>query len=144
MEIWKEIENTDGQYLISNHGQVLSKGNSNSRKEKILKTYQNGTTLHRRINLRVRGKVVKTAIHRLVAEAFIDNPENKRCVNHKDNNPENNHVSNLEWVTPRENSTHYYSNYHKYKIESGYSFEEDVLKLLRKYKLTVEEFKEKL
>lgn len=54
----------------------------------------------------VLGKKSTVKIHRLVAQAFIPNPENKPCVNHIDNNRHNNKVSNLEWVTFSENNAH--------------------------------------
>jgi hypothetical protein len=47
-------------------------------------------------------------LHRILAECFISNPENKRCVNHKDGNKENNNLNNLEWVTDSENQLHSY------------------------------------
>lgn len=56
--------------------------------------------------IRYRGTNVNKAIHRIVAEAFIPNPDGKPQVNHKDGNKLNNTVSNLEWVTAKENTRH--------------------------------------
>lgn len=56
--------------------------------------------------VRVNGLRRNFSIHRLVAETFIPNPEGKPCVNHIDNNPANNRVENLEWVTFKENTQH--------------------------------------
>lgn len=131
MEIWKSIEGYDGQYLISNTGIVKSVGNSASRKDKELKPYTNGSTKHQKIGLRKDNKVIKHRIHRLVALAFLDNPNNLPFVNHIDNNPENNHVSNLEWCSHEYNLNHYYSNFHCYNNTDTY--EEALIKLKRRY-----------
>lgn len=58
----------------------------------------------------VGGKKTSLAVHRAVALAFIDNPRGLRCVNHKDANKRNNHRSNLEWCTQRENTDHAVAN----------------------------------
>lgn len=63
-----------------------------------------------RIENKCLNKVIRTSIHRLVAEAFISNPDNKPFVNHKDLNKLNNNVNNLEWVTHSENMKHAYAN----------------------------------
>lgn len=63
---------------------------------------------HLRVYLGKAGKKYPKLVHRLVAEAFIPNPEQKPFINHKDGNPANNHVDNLEWCTQRENALHAY------------------------------------
>ena len=92
-EIWKPIEGFDG-YEISSHGRVRSFKNKTPR---ILKT--SSCRGYRVLILRKDGKSYGCKIHRLVAEAFIPNPDNLPCVNHKDENKANNNVSNLEWCS---------------------------------------------
>lgn len=96
-EIWKPIKDYEGLYEVSTLGQVRS-----LRKGAILLP-QNDNTGYVRVSLPVIGK---KHIHRIVAETFLPNQANKRCVNHIDNNKLNNAVSNLEWVTHKENSQH--------------------------------------
>ena len=95
MEIWKNIEGYEGLYQVSNLGKV-------KRNNHILKPgiHKKGYTY---VNLSKNGKVSTYRVHRLIAETFIDNPENKSEVNHKDENKLNNNVNNLEWVTRKEN-----------------------------------------
>lgn len=110
-EIWKDIRGYEGMYQVSNLGCVKSlsrvvyrsDGTNSILPEKIMKPSKN-TYLYAR--LRKNGINKHLAIHRLVCEAFIENPLNLPCVNHKDNNPLNNHISNLEWCT-----YHYNNNY---------------------------------
>jgi hypothetical protein len=95
-EIYKKIENFDN-YYISNHGNV-----KNIETGKILKNRPD-THNYFRVNLCKNGKAKNYSINRLVALAFIDNPLNKKCVDHINNDPQNNHVSNLRWATNSEN-----------------------------------------
>lgn len=106
-EIWKDIENWKG-YQVSNLGNVRSfreRGGHHILKEPHQIAFQhNNPRGYLTVGL---GKGnVKACVHRLVASAFIPNPENKPQVNHKDGNKHNNHVSNLEWVTHQENIIH--------------------------------------
>lgn len=96
-EIWKPIPGTDGKYQASNLGRIkspygrISIGSSDS----------SGYTQYQA--LKINGKR-ENLVHRIIALTFIDNPENKPFVNHKDEDCMNNRVSNLEWVTEKENS----------------------------------------
>ena len=72
---------------------------------KMLCPYENGDG-YLLIQLSINKKHTFFSLHRLIAQVFIDNPKNLPEINHKDLNPKNNHVSNLEWVTPRQNIHH--------------------------------------
>ena len=101
---WRAIKGFESLYEVSSCGDVKS-----IKHDKLLRgTEHNGKQHYLYVSLCKNGKVVKRLIHRLVAEAFIDNPQNKPQVNHIDGNPQNNCVENLEWVTNAENTQHAY------------------------------------
>lgn len=97
------IKGYEGLYEIDDLGNVYSIVHNAHRRKRVLKQYQNERG-YMKVNLYDHdGKCKKRYVHRLVAEAFIENPENKPNVNHKDCNVKNNEVSNLEWCTQSEN-----------------------------------------
>ncbi len=103
-EIWKAVADSNGEYHISNHGRVKS---YKCGKERILKPYLLGGGLpYYAYSLHIKNKRKICKVHRLVALAFIPNPDNKPQVNHKDGNKLNNHIDNLEWMTSKENHQH--------------------------------------
>lgn len=106
-EIWKNIEGYEGKYKISNLGRVLMLGSySDGRryKESIKKTRFDKGGYEYTILTNWKGKSKTIKIHRLVAEAFIPNNENKPCIDHIDCNRANNNVENLRWATYKENA----------------------------------------
>ena len=113
-EVWKDIEGYEGLYQVSTCGNIksLPKIRRNGtgtyvQKERLLKP-SNTSTGYKKVELCKDGKRKGFKVHRLVAIAFIPNPDNKPEVNHIDGNKINNNIDNLEWVTSSENTIHAY------------------------------------
>ena len=104
-EIWKDIEGYEGLYQVSNYGRIKSFNYRNTGKEKMLslKPNKNG---YIRIGLTKDGKRKMFQVHQLVAQTFLENPNNYSQINHKDENKINNNAENLEWCTPKYNSNY--------------------------------------
>lgn len=102
METWKPIEGYEGLYEVSDQGRVKRLWYG---KEKILKPQKN-TCGYLHVGLHKDGHGKTVLIHRLVAEAFIPNPNNLETINHKDEVKTNNTVDNLEWMSKRDNDNY--------------------------------------
>lgn len=100
-EIWKDVVGYEGLYEVSNLGKVRSVSRGN-RKGRVRVLYQSGRYLD--VVLSKEGKHKTHDVHRLVAMAFIPNPNNKAQIDHIDGNSINNNVTNLRWATPKENN----------------------------------------
>ena len=155
IEIWKSIKGYEGLYEVSNFGRVKSLGRITKRKQgsKVVELYKPEVILtqlrggKKRNYLFVNLYQEKTEneprkheqhyVHRLVADAFIPNPENKKDVNHIDGNPGNNNVSNLEWNTRKENIQHAYEHGLTVNFGSSHHFakltEEQVIEIRSKH-----------
>ena len=118
-EIWKDIKGYEGLYQVSNLGNVRSlityKYSKKQNKcieiirEKVLKPSIDKHNY--KFVVLTRNRIRKTIkVHRLIAENFIENTNNKPLINHIDGNKLNNNINNLEWVTNSENIKHAYSN----------------------------------
>ena len=98
--IWSDIKGLEGLYSVSSEGEVYS-----HKTNRILKQGMT-TNGYKFVILRSDGQSINCRIHRLVAEAFINNPQNKKTVNHINSNRTDNNIKNLEWCTHSENTKH--------------------------------------
>jgi hypothetical protein len=99
MELWKDIVDYEGLYQVSNLGRVRnSKGQ--------IRKFRIDSKGYPQVRLSKNGKYQDVFIHKMVAVAFISNPDNKETVNHKDGDKMNWSIDNLEWATTLENTQH--------------------------------------
>mgnify|MGYP003860008341 CR=1 FL=1 len=118
IEVGRDIPEYEGRYQASTFGRIKSLSKKvgrpdsknkliNRRRDIIMcsKLNLNNKKSYHRVNL---GRDNTFLVHRLVAQTFIPNPENKPCINHLDGNKNNNHINNLEWCTYYENNQHAY------------------------------------
>lgn len=102
-EVWKDVVGFEEYFMVSNTGKVWSK-----RTGRLLRQHKNKSG-YMTITTRIGGrssKAICLRVHRLVAEAFVDNPDQKPYVNHLNSLRDDNCALNLEWVTAKENSRH--------------------------------------
>jgi hypothetical protein len=107
-EFWKDIKGYEGLYQISNYGRIrsLKFRNNVCEKYRVIVMKPNLRNGYLVINLRKNMKRKSFQVHRLVAQAFIENPFNYPIVNHIDYNRQNNNAENLEWCTQKQNVNH--------------------------------------
>lgn len=104
-EIWRKVSGFEGFYEVSSEGKVRSL-NYKGVNGRIGEMAPGNVGGYLQVGLSKDGEVFHKLIHRLVAGAFLPNPDNLQQVNHLDEDTLNNHVSNLEWATPRKNANH--------------------------------------
>jgi len=103
---WRDIDGYEDRYLIGDCGQVLSLARSGCGKNNKLMSIQINNCGYKTVLLSHDGKRKRHLLHRLIAFAFVPNPQNKGFINHKDGDKLNNCIDNLEWVTRSENVCH--------------------------------------
>lgn len=145
-EMWKDVKDYEGLYQVSNFGNVKSLKritkipNANRiEKEKILKLGKRNGYYTISLNKNNQRKVYQ--VHRLVAQAFIPNLENKPFINHKDFNTLNNYFENLEWCTQKENVNWSICNMKKRKSMTHSNTKEKYIsyrKSTNKYRITID------
>ena len=125
-EEWRDIPNWEGMYEVSNKGRIrsvdrvirASNGNESFKKGQLIAISTN--MMHCNVQLYKGNKIYNMGVHRAVALAFIPNPKNLPEVDHIDNNPQNNCVENLRWVSSKENTAHRIANRSSCKAKKVY------------------------
>lgn len=109
MEIWTPVKDFEEFYEVSNEGVVRSKDRicdkGRTSKGRMIKQWEN-LRGYKMVTLSKHGKQKHFPVHRLVAIAYLENPENLPCINHKDENKTNNNSDNLEWCNYQYNNTY--------------------------------------
>lgn len=135
-EIWEPVIGWEDRYAVSNYGRLKGFWIKPFRLCRI-QVHNDEFKKYLVIALCKNKKKYKTGVHRLVAQAFIPNPEDKPEVNHIDGDKQNNRVENLEWVTGSENMRHSFANGRKPKRGEGIGTsvlkEEQVLRIRELY-----------
>lgn len=137
-EKWKPIKNYESLYEVSDLGNIKSL------KRNVILKVRNDKNGYLVINLCKKGKTKTFKVHRLVAHEFIDNPLNKKEINHKDGNKQNNRVNNLEWCSSKENQIHAYKMHLQiptYKKVFQYDLNNNFIREWKSMKLASEELK---
>ena len=98
-EVWRDMPGYEDLYLVSSDGDIYSKAKCKNLKKNISNRGYERVTIDKK----------QKSVHRIICEAFIEKQKEKDVVNHKNGIKIDNKASNLEWVTPRGNSRHYYS-----------------------------------
>lgn len=119
-EVWRDIEGYEGLYQVSNLGRVKSLKLKGVDRELILSLKaRNKSPKYLMVCLYKNKQRKHCLVHRLVAQTFIPNPQNKECVDHVDTDPSNNRVDNLRWCTIKENSNNNLTRKHKSESKKG-------------------------
>lgn len=129
-EEWRAVEGYEGLYEVSNLGRVraldrlvMNNGGLQRKHERILQgCITPNSKGYNQVVLCKEGKIQPCLVHRLVANAFIPNPEGKPEVDHIDTNPSNNRVDNLRWVTTQENSMNPITRKKKSESKKGHPY----------------------
>lgn len=137
MEIWKDVVGYEGLYLVSNYGKVkrlngCARGVNLKYTDNHILTLVNNGKGYLRVKLSKDGKSRRVMLHRIIAEAFIENLENKRVINHKNGIKADNRIENLEWITQSENCKHAYKT--GLRIISEKEMQQSLINLKKRWK----------